>query len=202
MPFCRVRLNHQVKPAGYPCVLNHLGDHLKKRRLDLGVQLKHAADALGCDATSVANWESGRTEPAIRQLPRLIDFLGYDPRPQAEAIGGRIRRRRTAQGLSLKSAAEQIGVDPGTVSRWESERRQPEGQYLAKVYWFLGEDRPAPVTLAERLKRHRESLGWSQRELARRIGVWPSTVERWELGQRQPSAEHLARLEGLASSRE
>jgi transcriptional regulator with XRE-family HTH domain len=193
-----VRLNRQVKPAGYPSVLNHLGDHLRKRRLDLGLQLNQAADALGCHATSVANWEAGRREPATRQLPRLIAFLGYDPRPDFETVGGRVRRHRTGLGFSFKAAAEQIGVDPGTLSRWERGRRQPEGKYLAKVYSFLGEDpRPAPATVAERLKRCREMLGWSQRDLARRIGVWPSTVERWELGQRKPGVEHMATLERL-----
>lgn len=126
MPFCRVRLARQVIPAGYPCVLNNLGDHLKKRRLDLGLQLKQAADALGCHAASVANWEAGRREPATRHLPRLTAFLGYDPRPKVDVLADRLKSHRTALGFSLKAAAEQIGVDPGTLTRWERGRRQPE----------------------------------------------------------------------------
>jgi len=201
LPFCHVVLRQELKAAGYPIVLNHLGDHLLKRRLDLGLNQKQAARVLGCHATSVANWESRRREPEIWQLPRLIKFLGYDPRPKAEDIGGWLRRHRTAQGLSCESAAHQIGIDAGTLARWEKGQRQPEGKYLMKVYAFLGEDpRPVPTTIAERITRQREALGLSQRELARRIGVYPSTIERWELGQRRPSPEHVSKMESLLDS--
>jgi transcriptional regulator with XRE-family HTH domain len=156
------------------------------------------AKLLGCHATSVANWESGVRQPRIRELARVIEFLGYDPRPEVATLGERLARRRTAMGVSQTSAAERLSVDPSTLARWESGRRQPEGRYLAKVLVFLGGDpRPAPATIAGRLKRWREALGWSQRELARRIGVCPSTVERWELGRRVPRGAYLAKVNAL-----
>jgi transcriptional regulator with XRE-family HTH domain len=178
---------------------------LRKRRLDLRLQLKQAAKLLGAHAQSLANWEEGRTAPAIRYIPRLIHFVGYDPRPKVDVLADRLKRHRTALGFSLRAAAEQIGVDPGTLTRWERGPRQPEGKYLARVFSFLGEDpRPAAATIAERLKRCRAALGWSQRALARRIGVSPSTVERWEVGHRNPGVGHrttLERLEDLVNGR-
>ena len=162
------------------------------------MQLKQVAKLLGCHATSVANWELGRRLPGVRQLSKLIEFLGYDARPEAEGIGEQLKRKRTAMGLSVASTAKQIGVDAGSLARWESGRRRPVGKHVAKVYAFLGEDpRPVPVTIGERLKRHREALGLSQRELARRICVYPSTIERWELGQRKPSGEHRSKVKWL-----
>ena len=64
---------------------------------------------------------------------------------------------------------------------------------------FLGDlvDHRLGLAIAERLKCCRAALGWSQRELARRIGVYPSTVERWESGQRKPGVGHLTTLERL-----
>jgi hypothetical protein len=85
-----------------------------------------------------------------------------------------------------------MGISESVV--WQEAVLQADGQlYVAKVYAFLGEDlRPAPATVGERLKRRREALGLSQREFAKKIGVYPSTIQRWELGQRKPGAEHLA----------
>jgi hypothetical protein len=37
---------------------------------------------LSIDEWTVHNWEIGRAQPALRYVPRLIDFLGYDPFPR------------------------------------------------------------------------------------------------------------------------
>jgi transcriptional regulator with XRE-family HTH domain len=137
LPFCCFTLTGAFRPAGYPYVLNHLGDHLRRRRLDLGLQQKQLAKLLGCHATSVANWESGARQPGIRELAKVIEFLGYDPRPEAATLGERLARRRTAMGMSQKSAAERISVDPSTLAKWEKGLRRPAHKYLPKVYAFL-----------------------------------------------------------------
>ncbi len=59
-----------------------LGDHLKKRRMDLGITQKEAAHRIGAGQFTVINWEKGRTEPAVRFLPAIMPFLGYDPFPE------------------------------------------------------------------------------------------------------------------------
>jgi transcriptional regulator with XRE-family HTH domain len=157
LPFCHVVLRQELKPARYPNILNHLGDHLKKRRLDLGLNQKQAAKLLGCHATSVANWASGATVPALAQWPKIIEFLGYDPRPNVETVVDQLKRYREGRGWSQVEVAEKLGVSSSIVWKWETGRRHPNGKYLAKVYWLLGDDpRPEPRTYGERLKRHRE----------------------------------------------
>lgn len=47
----------------------------------------------------------------------------------------------------------------------------------------------------ERLKVLRESMGWSMSELARRFGVGPGTVSRWESGDAKMSGPSLKLLE-------
>src|SRR5258705_267944 len=57
LPFARVRLRGQIpKPvlANYPSVLKTLGDHIQKKRLDLGLTWKAVAKQIGAEATSVA----------------------------------------------------------------------------------------------------------------------------------------------------
>jgi helix-turn-helix protein len=59
-------------------------------------------------------------------LAAILRFLGYDPRPEPETLGGRIRAAREAEGLSEEALARQLGLDPGTVAAWErDEVRRP-----------------------------------------------------------------------------
>lgn len=195
---CEAQIKAQRHPATYPHVLNRLGDHIRRKRLDLGLFLKEAASRLGAHATTVANWEEGRTAPAVQQLPKVIRFLGYDPRPEPSALAERLKHHRAGLGMSQNAMAKQLGIDPGTLRLWEGGHRRPEGKYLAKVYSFFGQDpRPAAATIGERLKRYREGLGWSQRAMARKIGVHPATLVRWEKGQREPQGDYVARVEAM-----
>jgi putative transcriptional regulator len=41
--------------------------------------------------------------------------------------------------------------------------------------------------LSEDLKYLRKTKGWTQEELARKLGVTLNTVQRWEMGKTQPS---------------
>jgi DNA-binding transcriptional regulator YiaG len=67
LPFCKVSLKAQKAPApAYPETLKTLGDHLRKRRLDLRLLQRQAAQKLGVDKASVHNWET--TGPRRRFL--------------------------------------------------------------------------------------------------------------------------------------
>jgi transcriptional regulator with XRE-family HTH domain len=46
-------------------------------------------------------------------------------------------RHRTSLGLSQKDAALKIGIDPGTLARWERGERKPTGASLGRVEQFL-----------------------------------------------------------------
>ena len=98
-----------------------MGDHLLKRRLDLGQSRKFAANLLGVDPESLKNWEDKNTDPAVRFYPRLITYLGYNPLPEGERSGARIRRERISRGLSRKALAELAGVDEATIKRMEED---------------------------------------------------------------------------------
>lgn len=50
------------------------------------------------------------------------------------------------------------------------------------------------VHLGERISRWRSVRGWSQREMARRLGISHTSVNAWEHDRKYPCHRHLARL--------
>lgn len=45
-----------------------------------------------------------------------------------------------------------------------------------------------------RIRRAREQRGWSQRDLARALGVEHAQISKWETGRNMPSPRYLERL--------
>ncbi len=90
----------------YPTELRSIGDHIRKRRPDLGLLQREVALRIGVDKTTVYDWEVGTATPNIRTLPGVVRLLGYerqaDPTlkagPGSLAQVGRIRKpsRRAA----------------------------------------------------------------------------------------------------------
>jgi DNA-binding transcriptional regulator YiaG len=75
---------------------------------------------MGVDMFTVINWEKGRTAPPSRCMPALLKFLGYDPRPTPTTIGGKLTAWRESDGLTVREAARRLGIDEGTLGRWEA----------------------------------------------------------------------------------
>lgn len=137
---------------GYPSDPATLGEHLRVRRLSLGLRQKDVAARLGIAWNTLLEWEKDRVAPEVRYWPELLAFLGYDPRPEPQRLGDRIKARREALGLSLELAAQQIGVDEGTLARWEKGVWRPSGTRRALVEAFLGGGSPKLVGADQRPK--------------------------------------------------
>lgn len=81
------------------------------------------AALLGVNAATLRYWERGRTtEPGVTHVPKILAFLGYDPRPEPQDLPGRCRWRREAMGLTQKDLALQLGLDPSSICRFESRK--------------------------------------------------------------------------------
>lgn len=138
LPFCRVHLRGQKPvPPTYPMELQTVGDHLRTRRLDLGLWQRHAADRIGVTESTLWNWENGKAKPALRRLPSILRFLGYDPRPAPRTVGQMLERYRHGCGMTQQQLAIRLKVDPSTLARWEREERIPVGDFLRRVQWLL-----------------------------------------------------------------
>jgi len=56
--FCYLKFNiRKLLSKQYPKEINTLGDHIKKRRLDLGMLQVQVAEKIGADVTTIRNWE-------------------------------------------------------------------------------------------------------------------------------------------------
>jgi site-specific DNA recombinase len=126
-----------------PTELRTIGDHIRRKRLVLKLTQEQVAERLGVTAASVYNWESDDSKPSVPHIPAIIEFLGYNPLPAAKTLGERLVRHRTSIGLPQSESARRIGVDPGTLARWERGEKKPAGPFLTRVEEFLRHADPA-----------------------------------------------------------
>ena len=128
MPFCHLMLRGLRCPMGrylkqvrgYPSHPKTIGEHVKKRRLDLGLKQKEVAARLGMHFASLQLWERGIGDPGVKPLPAIIRFLGYVPFECQATPGGRISFLRRCCGKTQEELAGMISCNPDTVCRWES----------------------------------------------------------------------------------
>lgn len=101
------------------------------------------------------------------------------------AVGGRIRRRRTDQGLTLARVAERTGLNVGYLSQVENDKASPSLETLAAlaealdvpIAWFLLDTSVGPrvVRLGDRPRRRtRGGSGMTQVDggLARELAIF------------------------------
>jgi transcriptional regulator with XRE-family HTH domain len=139
LPFCKVALRAQkpILPA-YPKELKSLGDHLKKRRIDLKLLQKDVAQMFGTTTCTIRNWEKDRSNPSLAFIPKIIQFLGYTPYDTSNLdFGKKIAAKRRFLGLSQKDLARLIRIDPSTVRHWEKGRHWPQKTSLEKLAAFF-----------------------------------------------------------------
>ena len=104
------------------------------------------------------------------------------------SLGHHIRKKRLDLRLFQTEVAEQIGVSESTIYNWESNETSPSIRYLPLIIQFLGFNPfPAAASLPDRLKLCRKLLGLTQRAMAWRLGVDPTTLAKWERGRSRPT---------------
>lgn len=138
MPFCHSELwAAKPKSEDYPKELNTLGDHIRARRLDLGLFQSQVATLIGVHPLTITNWEGNASEPPVQYIPFIIQFLGYDPSVKPATFPERLIAVRRTRGLTQKQFAAELGVDPSTIQEWETGQHQPsrkKWQLIAKIF--------------------------------------------------------------------
>ena len=82
--FCRVRLKgKKPRDKAYPKEVTTIGDAIRKRRLDLGLLQKDVAKIMGCDKTTILNWEKGHTRPSANYMHPVTIFLAHSRVPRS-----------------------------------------------------------------------------------------------------------------------
>jgi transcriptional regulator with XRE-family HTH domain len=132
------RPDRRTKPrSAYPDELNILGDHVRKRRLDLGISQAALGRLLGVDRNAVCNWERALQDPDLSVMPKIIEFLGYEPSTDGLALAVRLRMKRRALGMNQSEFAEHIGAATKSLHYWETGTRIPRGLHLKRIQKLL-----------------------------------------------------------------
>jgi len=113
-----------------------LGDYLRRRRIELGLFQKDVAAKLGVTTSTVWNWEN-RGSIDLRFIPRVIEFLGYNPIPQPDDLLEQLAWYKQVNGLPLEQLGVEMGRDPEQLADWLSGRHEPCRRNREKIEIFL-----------------------------------------------------------------
>lgn len=122
------KLLKSLKTSPWSSSHQTLGEHLKKRRMELSLLQRDLRACFKLEKETYANWEKDRCTPAMQHWPGIIEFLGFDPNPKPSTFGERLTAYRRCQGLSRKALAACLAVDEATVWRWEMGQKKSENQ--------------------------------------------------------------------------
>ncbi len=135
LPICQITLKaSKPNEKPYPKELVTIGDHIKKKRLDLNLTQNDVAKQIGVKEESVYNWENNRSKPKVYLLPKIIKFLGYVPFKHTNlTFGDKIKSFRREYGLSQRKLAKLWSVDQTTIRDWENGKHFPNKNMRGRI---------------------------------------------------------------------
>ena len=110
---------HIKRIKGYPDKPQTIGQHIKKRRIELGLKQTEVAEQFGMHFTSLQLWERGIGIPGVKPLPNIVRFLGYVPFACGKTDGERFSFMRRSCGMTQDELARVLRFSPCTIRRWE-----------------------------------------------------------------------------------
>jgi len=147
LPFCQVKLRGQrPPPLGYPKSPKTLGEHIRRRRMDLGLSQEQAGKAMGVHNSTVSEWETNQRPIDDRNLAKVYAFLGYRPDPLPKSFQERVRYWRQSLGLSRIQLSLALGLNHSVVQGWEN-GANPKKDSLTRLRTFLVEELGKEVKL-------------------------------------------------------
>ena len=105
------------------------------------------AELLAVDRITLQNWERGATEPTVRLIPRILAFLGYDPKPEPRSLPRRIAYARRRLGLRQEDLAAALGASLVAIWQWETGQTVPPEAKLQKLQLLLNRAGITGITL-------------------------------------------------------
>lgn len=107
---------------------------MRKRRLDLGFKQEEVSRIIGVTRAMISAWEMKPVEPAVKHIPKIIEFLGYVPFERGGTFGQRIAINRKTLGLNHTQSAKILGVARCTVFGWEHNQVKKCGEKDSAVF--------------------------------------------------------------------
>lgn len=89
--------------------------------------------------TSSNTWENHHFDPDVQHVPKIVQFLGYNPfAPPPTSFPARLKAARIGGGLTRRQLASKIGIHPATVAKWERGEAQPVVDSRKRLQTKLG----------------------------------------------------------------
>ncbi len=133
---------------------------------------------------------------AFRPGNKIFTPIPYPFQPKT--ISDFLRKRRIDLGLWQRDVAAILDVNVASIRNWEGNWRKPHVEELPGLIWFIGFC-PYDVTLPmhKRIVLWRSYNGLTQKEMAKRMGIDPTTLARLESGRIRNDAHRTYYLKVL-----
>lgn len=195
-----------------------LARRLWNERKGRGITQAAAARSLAVPPATYAGWETGRTTPGQRLLPRLASFLGVADADVATLcatpfvvdtagwppFGQFVGARRQELRLTRPALADRLGISANTLVAWELGSRVPGTQQIPRLAAALAVDtaslvaalpsRGAATALGKLIQDRQRELGLRAADVARLVGTTEATISRWVHGHSRPAPKNVRRL--------
>lgn len=153
---------------------------------------------------------------------KTVQELGLVPNmPEQETIAGsapnygqRLKYHRKLKAWDQKRLAREVGTTARSIVRWEQGETLPELRFQQRLCELFGKDPeelgfiqkqveltdivPLPVhtgiTPNALLLRQRQVRGWTQRDVAEKLGTYLVNISRWERGEATPDQDFQRKL--------
>ena len=79
LPISELNISVKIRNKAYPKQLSTIGDHIRKRRLDLKLFQRELAEMVGVHDVDVCKWENNKVMIPESCQEKIIAFLGYNP---------------------------------------------------------------------------------------------------------------------------
>ena len=104
--------------VSYPTELRHVGDHIRKTRLERGLTSEKVAEILGVSIGTISQWEVQKRIPQIYTFPAIIKFLGYNPMYIDDtSLLSKVENYRRVHGLTYKKLAKLCSIGHETIQK-------------------------------------------------------------------------------------
>ena len=135
----RFKARKPVNPA-LPAILETIGDHLRKKRLDMGLSQPEVAKLLKVTTDTVTLWELNRNSPTARYFKKILAFLGYLPDlGYGKSLGERLKIARQIMGHTQRQAAAKMKCDCSNIRYIELNARKPQAVTNQKIERYIRE---------------------------------------------------------------
>jgi len=117
---------------------------------------------------------------------------------ELKTVADKLQYARLTAGFHQDALADYIGIDRCTLLRYENGHINEENMeidWLIKIALACGMDKHFCCSqyhifiiedAGKQIKHYRKEMGLTQKKLAAQLGVWETTVKRWEQNRNKP----------------